>query len=266
MKIKIRVLIPLCLCTATLFAQKLPKIQEASLRIPDNVKIDGKSTEWDNKFQAYNNSTDIFYTIANDDEKLYLIIQATDPIIIRKIIAGGITLTINSTGDKKDKGVAITYPIFEKKNWPIINWKNKPKVTNKTTDNGKLLDSFMYAGNKQLADKSKEIKVFGIKGLDTLISVYNEDGIRAASLFDHQIAYTYELAVPLKYLALSGDDQNKFSYNIRVNGSESIEGATVKHIEGGTLVTGGNGSISAVDAQYMLDPTDFTGSYILAKK
>jgi hypothetical protein len=70
-------------------AQKLPNKQEVSLRIPADMKIDGNAKEWNNKFQAYNKLTNIFYTLSNDDKNLYLVIQATDPIIIEKMIRGG---------------------------------------------------------------------------------------------------------------------------------------------------------------------------------
>jgi len=52
-------------------AQKLPEVQTVNLRAPAGIKIDGKPTEWDSKFQAYNKSTNAFYTIANDDDNLY---------------------------------------------------------------------------------------------------------------------------------------------------------------------------------------------------
>ena len=43
--------------TFTATAQKLPNVQATSLRAPANIKIDGKATEWNDKFQAYNHST-----------------------------------------------------------------------------------------------------------------------------------------------------------------------------------------------------------------
>ena len=51
-------------------AQKLPNKQEISFQAPTNIKIDGKASEWNNQFLAYNNATDIYYTIANDDKNL----------------------------------------------------------------------------------------------------------------------------------------------------------------------------------------------------
>lgn len=73
-------------------AQKLPDIQKSGLRAPANLRIDGKATEWNNKFQAFNKNIDVFYTISNDDDNLYLAIQAIDIKTIYKIFNGGISL------------------------------------------------------------------------------------------------------------------------------------------------------------------------------
>jgi hypothetical protein len=44
--------------------------------------------------------------------------------------------------------------------------------------------------NQVITDGFKEIKVTGIKSIpDTLISIYNAEGIRAAATFDKQIKY-----------------------------------------------------------------------------
>jgi len=102
-------------------AQKLPNVQTASLRAPANTKIDGKPTEWDNKFQAYNHATEVYYTLANDDDKLYLVVQATDRQIINKIIGGGVTFTVQKSGKKNDKGgISITYPLFAPRDRPMV--------------------------------------------------------------------------------------------------------------------------------------------------
>src|SRR5471030_539366 len=52
-------------------AKKLPDIQPTDLYAPSNIKIDGKTTEWEDKFQAYNRATDVFYTVANDNNNFY---------------------------------------------------------------------------------------------------------------------------------------------------------------------------------------------------
>ena len=79
-------------------AQKLPNVQQISVRTPENIKIDGKPTEWNNKFQAYNHATSLFYTISNDDENLYLTIQANDMETLIKITGAGIVFNLNAGG------------------------------------------------------------------------------------------------------------------------------------------------------------------------
>ena len=73
---KVLMLVLLLLINFSASAQK-DKIQKNNFRAPINVKIDGKLNEWGDKLQAYNTSTDIFYTISNDDDNLYLAVAAT---------------------------------------------------------------------------------------------------------------------------------------------------------------------------------------------
>jgi hypothetical protein len=237
-------------------AQKLPTIQQISLRIPDNSKIDGKVTEWNYKFQAYNKNVNLFYTIANDDNNLYLALKATEVNIIYKIINGGITFTLNPSMTKKVTGTVITYPLFGKKNLPILNLKDKPILKKDSTINSKQLDSFKYALNKQLIDKSKEIKISGVKQItDSLISVYNEYKIKTAQLFDDKIAYTYELSIPLRYLGLDINNLKKFMYNIKINGIYSSLPPNANVV----LIVVSDNSMNA------MTPTDFWAEYTLIK-
>jgi len=76
------------------YAQKLPSVQPNSLRAPANVKIDGIPTGWGETLQAYNKSTELHYTIANDDENLYLTVQATNPRVIQKLLMTGLTFRL----------------------------------------------------------------------------------------------------------------------------------------------------------------------------
>src|SRR5476651_1150845 len=102
-------------------AQKLPNIQPVSVQAPTNIKIDGKATEWNNEFQAYNHATDIFYTVSNDDSKLYLIVRAADRAVINKIMHGSMTFMVQRSGKKTDKGgMGISFPLFDPKDAPSL--------------------------------------------------------------------------------------------------------------------------------------------------
>jgi len=233
------------------YAQKLLNVQQISVRAPATLKIDGKAGEWDGQLQAYNKATDIFYTMANDNENLYLIVQAEKPRIIQKILTVGLTYPLvgrnyllsilNNAGDKiayKPRGM-------------------RDEVLTRT-------DSTVAIANKTYNANSTTIKVKGVNDLaDTLISVYNEQHIKVAAAFDNKGVFTYELAVPLKFLGLSIADLQKFNYNIKLN-SQRIEQRGL-----GYTVTFdySHGDPVSTDLDQDLDTTtDFWGEYTLAKK
>jgi hypothetical protein len=244
-------------------AQKLPAKQEVSLMAPANLKIDGKATEWPEQLHAYNGNTEVFYSIANDAEKLYLVIQADKPVIIKKIISQAITFTVNNAAKKDFKNaVSVTYPLLHNNTGTILNGLKKGSAIN---------DSTINAMNSQLVDKAKEIKVIGVPATaDSVISVYNDQGIKAAALFNSQKYYTYELAIPLKLLGLSANSANKFTYNIKLNGV-SAYGVNASITPDGKAIRMGDRSKGEMitvlalppDALAAYFPTDFWGEYTL---
>jgi hypothetical protein len=250
-------------------AQKLPNVQTASVRAPSDIKIDGKTTEWNGKFQAYNHATDIFYTVSNDDSKLYLTVQVPDRSVINKIMRGGITFTVQKSDKKTDKGgISITYPLFEQRNTPFVppvfgvrrgpgdEIATPAGSYNRVNDSKDFKsDTMMRIYNKSL-DNSKYIGVTGIKTLDTLISAYNTDGIRVAQSFDNRICYTYELATDLKLLGLKVSDASKFAYHITINGLSIFTVPDPQPKSGGDNVRIDMGGSAA---------TDMWGEYTLAK-
>jgi len=249
-------------------AQKLPNIQTASLRAPANIKVDGKATEWENQFQANNNKTEIFYIIANDNEKLYLTVQATDESIIKKIVMGGVTFTVNTANKRDDKNApAITYPVYDINYPPSYFRFTKPKNTI-----GLNVDSLVIVHNKDLSTKYKLIGISGIGAIkDSLLSIYNTEGLKAAALFDNQLNYTYEMAIPLKYLKLN--NASKFTYNIKLNAAtidgRKLEISTARPDLNLVMYTGADGVTYQLDrgpqSLALVAPTDFWGEYTLAK-
>jgi len=273
---KIYLIIPaLCLAVCSSFAQKLPNVQQGGMRAPAGAKVDGNAAEWNGRFQAYNHATDIYYTVANDDEKLYLIVQATDPNIINKIISGGITLNICPSAKKDDKTAAgITYPLFERKNRPVFDRRSKTDIGNATAKATPLSDSLLKVHNGLFTGRSKYIGILGVANVDTLISVYNDSGIKAAGLFDHSGALTVEFSVDLKLLNITPN--TTFAYHIILNGRNPFESQMTGKSAGGnnanqsTITIGYSDVMEAkVRLEMMqsteLTVTDFWGLYSMVK-
>jgi hypothetical protein len=250
-------------------AQKLPMIQPGSLKLPAGVKIDGKATEWNNHFQAYNTAIQASYTIANDDNRLYVVIYATKKEVINKIINAGISFTVNKSPKKTLMGgTTITYPVFEKDDKPFINTNALALIDPESENASHKADSVMKGFNFTFGNKAKLIRLNGLKNLDTLISVYNKDGIRTRGALDNKLFYTYELSIDLKLLELSAADHNKFNYNIRFNEVD------IDYVPGMEIARNDDGIITKIfisnpqlanSFAAALSTTDCWGEYTLVK-
>jgi len=257
----------------------LKDVQVTSVWAPANVKIDGRLNEWEDNFQAFNKSTRLFYTLSNNEKYLYLAITCTDAQTVNKIAAGGITLTINTAGKKREKGAfSLTYPVISNSGGGRGRGARRQQTSGTDT-------AAIAAAHKQFIASSKEIKVLGFKDVDdTLISIYNEYSIKTAIAYDTIGNYNYELAVPLKLLGISAGNMTEIAYNVKVNGLQLGDSGQVKVMldgfqSGGISISGnggggrgrGGGSGGGksdggnFDFQDLTSPTDFWGKYTLAK-
>lgn len=268
-----KLLLPALLLTVAANAQKLPKIQTASVMAPAVVKVDGKTTEWNNKFQAFNRTTEVYYTLANSATKLYLVVQSNEKRIIRKIISNGVTLTINTGAVDQKDGFAVTFPAYAKtERAPGYNLDNPYLEVKDTVQNNKMADSTLAVFN---ADLSSRLKIIGVVGdpnaaPDSTLSVFNTEGYKAAGHFEHRdkaFVFTYELAIPLSAIKFAADKPATFKYTLQVNG---IQGDV--QIDGNNRMSYIAGDGSRVYVGYagpnnlgFANPTNFSGEYTLAK-
>ncbi|MHB8206545.1 hypothetical protein [Mucilaginibacter sp.] len=262
-------LISLC---STLKAQKTPGIQIGSVWAPATVKIDGKLTEWGETLKAYNKNVQLWYTIANDDKNIYLAIKSTDLDNNNKILAGGISFTVNTEGKKRTKNAfTTTFPIINRTGGRTHGGRRGGFGQQDTPDTAAIVNQ-----QKQALATSKEISALGFKEItDTLVSIYNEYGIKASASIDGKGVLVYELAIPLKLLQITADNQKELAYNVKVNGLQLSEsggfgggnnsgGGGGRSGGGGGGFGGGFGGGKSADVSDMMSPTDFWGKYILA--
>lgn len=266
------------------FAQKLPDIQTSSLNSPATIKIDGKLTEWNDTFAAENKRTEIYYTVSNDDKNLYLVLKSSSSSNTNKILAGGITFRVNTQGKKKEKeSYSITYPLVKRVQGGGRQGQNRQGgqggFQNRTQQSPQQRDSAALVQRKEQLSSVKEIKIEGFKTItDTLISIYNEYGIKSVGSFDTKGNYVYELAIPLTLLELSTNDKKEFVYQVKINGLSTSNfgggGQNAGRPNGGNFGGGGGGARpggggfggggnSTTD---MMSPTDFWGKYTLVNK
>lgn len=276
-------------------AQKVTELQEVSILAPHSIKIDGKNFEWTDANFSTSKRTNLSYIISNDDKNLYLVIKSTDVMNNSKIMAGGITFSVNPDGKKKEKeSITLTYPLVVRpargqggQRGPGGGGGMRMGMTilggGGGQPNTKQRDSFMTAMQKTQLATAKEIKLKGFKNTtDTLVSIYNEYGIKAFASIDKDNVFFYEVGIPLEALGLSVDSSKEFAYNIKLNGLQlqgldggfgggggggggGGRGGFGGGGGGGRGGFGGGGGGGGMDFQAMLSPTDFWGKYTLAK-
>lgn len=264
---KLQLLLLSLLAFANGYAQKLPDKQEGGLRAPADVKIDGKATEWRGNIRGYNKPTGFYYHITNDDKSLYLVVRATDPSVARKIIGGGISFTIYTSGKKSEKAAPrITFPVFEEHAKQYIVYK-KPEGT--IANSSELYpDSMITVNNRRLSAMAKTMSFRRGDNADTLLSVYNDHGLQAAMLFDNKMVLTVEIAIDLKLLKRDLESSGKILYHVESNAVDPINFNgynIVYNADGTTMMQVTPGALTARDFEEGPHTTDFWGEYALAK-
>ncbi|MCW3465454.1 hypothetical protein [Chitinophaga nivalis] len=172
---------------------------------PAEVKIDGQLTEWPKPLQFYNNVTKLFYTIANDQEQLYVVVSVPDQQSQLKIMRSGITITVNATGKKKG-GASVTFPLTAE---AAAAAPDVPEASRA-----------LIAGElkKQILAGVREIQVDGFEGIPAgNIPVQNQYGIRTASSFDAAGNLICELVIPLKTAGIAPGTDKPIAYRFKVN-------------------------------------------------
>lgn len=269
-------------------AQKRQKdIQENSVFVSVPIKIDGKLNDWNDTLQAFNRTTSLGYTIANDEKNIYLVIKSTDEANNNKLLAGGITFTLNTEGKKKDaEAFIVTFPVINiiarpqgQRGQGMPGGQRQQGQVGQVQGQSQGTDASVIERRKQQLAQFKEIKVFGFNEItDSLVSIYNEYGIKVAASYDIKGSLIYELAISLKSLDLKTDNQNELAYNIKINGRSfgrrGFDGGFGAN-QGGGFGDGGRGGGGSFGANQgggnrdnisLTDPVDFWGKYSLTSK
>src|SRR5258708_4834633 len=79
-------------------------------RLP--LTIDGSDKDWIKPLPYAISAEKITYSVTNDDQYLYVLLETKSPQEQQKIIQGGMTIWINTKADKNEAGaVGIGYPL-----------------------------------------------------------------------------------------------------------------------------------------------------------
>jgi len=251
-------------------AQKLPNKQEGGVWASIN-NITKKENKWNLPYQAYNSATEVFYTVANDDKNLYLVVKGEKPYIAAKMVYYKVTFQAKSN----DVDLLVKFPVLDRVTRLAITDRVRARALKDITDADILKakkDSIAKVLNKQFLPQAKQFIVnYGKVFKDSTMSIYNEAGILISHHVESDLAYVYELTIPLKYLGIKPAEKDKhIAYTILLNGSEEDGVITTLSADGKAIIRNSpDGKMGLVLTATPEDiassfPTKVSGEYKLA--
>lgn len=187
-----------------------------SSKPPAGLVIDGHLHEWGDSLKYYNSDKQIGYAVANDPENIYFAVRIGEKSQQERVLANGLTVSINTKGKKKD-AYSITFPVGSGNGMTPPPAQPKNDGDSQQDDHEEMM--------KARLTSLRNIKVTGFKDVESdIITTSNTYGFRTAMTYDDQGYLLYELAVPIKLL--EHDDLNKaeWAFNFKVNGFKQPEG------------------------------------------
>ncbi|MCJ8212093.1 hypothetical protein MUY27_20415 [Mucilaginibacter sp. RS28] len=188
---------------------------------PAGISIDGSLKDWGDSLRYYNEDKKLYYSLANDQENLYMAMRVNDLTEQRRILAAGLTLGVNPKGKKKET-YSITFPVGETGNAPFgdIHRRNdggdgKDGADNRPSPDADAREEMMRARLTKL----RNIKVTGFPDIESeVITTANTYGIKTAIDIDKDGYLVYEAAIPLKFFHAEINDKNEWAFNFKING------------------------------------------------
>jgi uncharacterized membrane protein YgcG len=194
------------------YAQNKPA-QDKLQAPPPNIAIDGDIKEWGDSLRYYNQEKQLNYSLANDQDNLYMAIRVNDRSEQIRILRAGLTLSIDTRGKKKET-FSITFPVGDQSAEGIAETAQDLQGGNsdvKQEDRDELMRARLT--------KLREIRVTGFKDIESeTMTTSNTYGFKVAIDYDKDGYLIYEAAIPLKFFHADDITKNEWAFNFKING------------------------------------------------
>ena len=167
--------------------------------------IDGSDKDWIKPLPYSIKSEKLNYSVTNDDQNLYILVETKNPPEQQKIIQGGMTVWINTKADKNEAGaVGIGYPLDSRVD------HDRQIMQEAQPDR--------YKDNKPVTlEDKKDYALYGFTrdsaGTYTYADDSNPQGIRMRLDFNNEGDLIYEAAIPLQTLYPNHNQSASYASN-----------------------------------------------------
>jgi hypothetical protein len=168
------------------------------------LTIDGSDRDWVKPLPGFQRTDNISYSVSNDGQNLYILVSTKSPQEQQKIIQGGMSVWVNTKGDKNNNAdaVGIGYPLDE----------------HSDPDRKLMEEAQPQRYNKKpvtLEDK-KSYALYGFNKDSIPDYVYGSDnpqGVVMRMDYNNAGELIYELAIPLKTLYPQHNTSSSYAAN-----------------------------------------------------
>lgn len=195
--------------------------------------VDGSIADWSLPLRFYDKDSHLQYSLANNDSMLYICFRVTEPEYQMKILKGGLTINIDTTG-KKREDISLICPIPE----------NRCPLNNRRIDmDGSMPQSnanqMQYLLKEELPLAFSQYTLEGFKHNGTFSASKDTQNIKVATMINDFNAFVIEYSIRISsfYKPLQPSDaERKISLSFVVKGIS----APSRNIEPHMSMAGGN--------------------------
>ncbi|WP_443946851.1 hypothetical protein ACJVDH_07020 [Pedobacter sp. AW1-32] len=190
------------------FSARAQEIEE-NLWMDKPFIADGNPGEW-GELSQFNSDTKLAFALANDANRLYIVLESLDPVTTRSFLMGGVTLNINTSGKKK-KSINLIFPFHARLGGPPPEPRDSSKAHQPPIE---------MVNDPTMLSKASGLKITGLKNLaDTVLTDDNTVGVEFGMVVNGNQDLVYELSVPLAQLGIDATYTKAIAYNIKLNTS-----------------------------------------------
>ncbi|MDR6341125.1 hypothetical protein HNQ91_004198 [Filimonas zeae] len=170
-------------CRSSRESQQSSDVAQQTQWTGSPVVIDGKDNEWVKPLTYFAKSEKLAYSILNDSSAIYVLASTQDEQTQQKILHGGMTVWINTYGEKSDEGAAgVSFPTGS----VAPRRRNDPEGGDRSGGLRELRDYYLLG-----FEKGQGMQAF--KYGET-----NDKGIEVSLNFNEAGEMLYEAKIPLK--------------------------------------------------------------------
>ncbi|MGH2644243.1 MAG: hypothetical protein ACRDE2_09860, partial [Chitinophagaceae bacterium] len=175
-----------------------------------SMVISGDLNAFPDSLMHSDQTTGIFWLLANDTNNLFIFLKTNDKRTQDKILLHGITIAVNAKGKKKTSS-SLTFPVIDQE--ALIAQMNALRNSGSTLANNEFENL-----QKEKISQFNEVKVAGLKKMNNGdISLPDQYGIDAKMLYDSAGNIFYEMKIPFQYVNIDASSKRDIAVNIKIN-------------------------------------------------